>query len=438
MKLQKNKIFLKSLTCLFVILFSFLNLNAQNINNGNIVNSKWYSFSFLFSSTHHKITKEALKKINKDYYRDIGIASHLLVMSSALERGHPNIIDNGGPVKEIWEVGNKKNPGGVLKNYKQFRFIDAYENLGVICHLTQDQAVPAHVANIKHFPFDWLERYASYAGKFGEIPYVENDKEPYEYYQICQDETRSKLPKWINPKTGIPFWIASSNAPRLGEDVTLGPYGSYGGGKDSYAYWEDESDPYDDGYDSVGRKMVSLAPEITTEQLSQAVAYTRAVLESASKKLPPLVKDMKLSKNIIQSGEPLNIDFIVIDNRSKKVKVKVVIIKDEKIETIFNEVVVLNNPYPRGFNTSDSDDDEDFFEELPETKLFHRYLNIKWNGEFRGKSVVEGTYRVRVIVTDEDGNTVPSDVNNDTIEENDSVRFFSVLASQSKLSLPSF
>ena len=41
--------------------------------------------------------------------------------------------------------------------------------------------------------------------------------------------------------------------------------------------------------------------------------------------------------------------------------------------------------------------------------------------------LTEGTYNIEVRLTDEDGNTVPADVNTDGIRENDSRAFLSVV-----------
>lgn len=56
---------------------------------------------------------------------------------------HGSITLNGGNPSDIWF-------DKVLDAYSRFKFENAYYALGNLCHLTQDQAVPAHAANIRH------------------------------------------------------------------------------------------------------------------------------------------------------------------------------------------------------------------------------------------------------------------------------------------------
>ena len=111
--------------------------------------NKWWSVMF-FGSGHRASAKAALKHINKTLFPDIAAAKDILIDKSSDESGHLSPELNGGPVREIWFGNTPFSQGGVLANYTQFKFQEAYERLGTICHLTQDQATPTHAANIKH------------------------------------------------------------------------------------------------------------------------------------------------------------------------------------------------------------------------------------------------------------------------------------------------
>lgn len=140
--------------------------------------TKWHS---LFGSTHKKLAKEAIKRIDKNQYPDIDKASSILKDGAVSESGHPNFRkDNGGFPKALWETGFKKNSGGVLVNYKTLNTEAAYHSLGVICHLTQDQAVPAHAANIEHFTSEGLEAWADLNFQLGAVPEIDPSKQPYD------------------------------------------------------------------------------------------------------------------------------------------------------------------------------------------------------------------------------------------------------------------
>ena len=66
-------------------------------------------------------------------------------------------------------------------------FKEAYENIGIIVHLTQDQASPPHAANILHSYFDQFERF--YEDDLNidisviDESYIPDNLNPWEYYQ---------------------------------------------------------------------------------------------------------------------------------------------------------------------------------------------------------------------------------------------------------------
>lgn len=360
--------------------------------------NKWWS---VLSSAHKAIATAALKTVDGGAFPDIVRFSAILIKNSSNETGHPDPSANGGKVKEIWFGTAPEKEGGVLPNYEQFKFELAYLKLGIICHLTQDQSVPTHAANVNHYTNDSFEGY-SVDGNKVEIKAISDAKgnplfsdalEPYEYYQAVQDDTRRNLDSWVNPANGKPYWLPAPGAPPLGEDATYGPWGKYGAGGDYAAR---------PAYSSEGgdNSLVSASPEIRTRQLSVAGLATVKVLMAASKKLPPLVSGLTLSASAVSAEEELVMSFTAIDNRSRKVSFKVFIYKDgERLGAIKGGDVALEQ---KEMFSADS------------TVL----LKI---GAF-----APGTYMLDLRLTDEDGNTTPDEVNSDALRQNNTIATLTV------------
>jgi hypothetical protein len=100
-------------------------------------------------------------------------------------------------------------------------FNEAYENIGVIVHLTQDQAVPPHALNILHPYWDQFEKYY-FDKEFDEVDpsmidesYIPDNLNPWEYYQLVWDDTRKNARQWKDPQTGELYWVESKDAPPL-------------------------------------------------------------------------------------------------------------------------------------------------------------------------------------------------------------------------------
>lgn len=241
-----------------------------------------------------------------------------------------------------------------------------------------------------------------------------------------QNDTRSRLNTWVNPDTGIPFWVAPRTA-KFGEDITLGARGAYGGGNDTYAYWTD-SNPNGGEGNSNNRTMLTKYPEICGERLGTAVGYTRAILQSASKRLPPLVKDLRISPNLATPGAKVEIIFTALENRSRNLKYSLNVTRDGVTETILVGMMALNNPKPISYNNSyPNDPNNNRPSSVPENYLYNFSGKVAWPGHFAGKPLAEGAYAIEVSLTDEDGNTVPADVNTDSIRENDSKTVLTVV-----------
>ena len=381
----------------------------------------WGSLGILGSSTHTKIAAKALGALDMGAYPDMDLYSGQIKDGSTSEAGHENIHNGGGKLKDWWDGadGRATLKGGVLPNYTKLDVRDAYLNLGRMCHLTQDQAVPAHAAHIPHsivlhLPPDGVEKYAGKNPDFGPLPQVAGDKQPYEYYQILQDETKSHLAEWVSPVTGKPFWTTAPGGARYA-DATLGPAGVYGGGGDTFGQAA-ETDARLPG--------VMSAREIAARQLGMAAGYTVALLESASRRLPPLVAGLSVYPNVAAPGAKVQIAFTALENRTRHLKYSVTLTpRGGAPRTILAGELGLDRPRPAATVGGDGQQAAP----QPEELLFNKRVNLNWDAKPEGRPLAEGVYTVQVQLTDDDGNTVPASVNSDDSRENDTVTVFSVV-----------
>lgn len=219
------------------------------------------------------------------------------------EDGHPSLFSNGGDTKKIWE--------SALKEYRNLRFPEAYEMIGLVCHLTQDQAVPVHVANINHvitFGDNLESAVKKDLSMFDKVKaraeaLLIPDLQPYEYYQVLQNDTRKHLAEWIDPRSGHPYWPLAPDAPAFGQDTTKGPWSHY----------YDRKDTYDK----------NVSPEIIRTQTVKAAAYTEGVLKAAAKLLPPVAGDITALRKQDNAGAEADLTINIYDNRRGEINIKI-------------------------------------------------------------------------------------------------------------------
>lgn len=391
----------------------------------------WGSLGILGSSTHTKIAAKALSQLDAGAYPDMDLRGEQIKNGSTSEAGHEKIHNGGGKLKDWWDGADGRDTlkGGVLPNYTKLDIQDAYLNIGRMCHLTQDQAVPAHAAHIPHsivlnLPPDGVEKYTGKNHDFGPLPEVAPDKQPYEYYQVLQDETKSHFAEWVSPVTGKPFWAAVSDNLRQ-QDATLGPLGAYGGGADTFLQ-SAENDARQPGAPS--------AREIAARQLGMAAGYTKALIESASRRLPPLVAGFSVYPNVAAPGAKVQFAFTALENRTRHLKYAVTLTpRGGEPRTVLAGDLGLDKPRP-AFN---SGGDNPPPAPRPEELLFNKRVNLDWAAVLDGRPLPEGVYTVQVQLTDDDGNTVPASVNADDTRENDTAAVLSVV-SRAEPETPSF
>ena len=358
--------------------------------------TRWWS---ALGSAHEAISDASLKAMDAAQFPDIVSAGSTLIAGANCEAGHVNSKANGGKVKDYWFGIEPRTGGGVLRNYEQFSFTDAYFKLGMVIHLTQDQAVPTHAANILHSFNDSFEGYFSSQNNVRITEVADGAMEPYVYYQALQDDTRGRLAGWVSPKTGNPYWVPAADAPRMGVDATEGSWGRYG--PDGDVYTVRKKGPAATDTDQI----VTLNPEIRLQRLAAAGVATVNVYKSASKRLPPLVANLSVSTLTFNSLDGLRIGyaihFNVYENRSPRVTYKVSVYKDGELLGIA----------ARGKAALGKANQNDI--------MYSAQILSGWAGTADSLRLPTGNYVLDVRVTDEDGNTTPDEVNTDDIPAND-------------------
>lgn len=427
----------------------------------------WNSF---IGGAHRPIAKVALSWFEPSEFPDLTTRRGDVVDGANSEAGHPNMAHDGGRPDELWYGTEAATKGGVLGNYCRFDLRHAYKNLGLICHLTQDQAVPAHAANIYHNPLkaDMLEffvpgnsvtgsppqqepsdgeggepGYDGIIGRGDDLPpeptedlettpddvgfhrgatmadlldvlaaarpdgtasaiALDDDLPPFAPYQAVQDDTRSRLPGLVHPGTGHPYWRAPADAPPLGQDATYGPRGRYGPDGNCYAIREQPSDgaPFPPASDQM-TTWVTLSPEIWKRQVSVAAAATHAVLRSASRLLPPLVKDLSVPAGSVATGDGVPVTFSVLENRTPAVRWAVLVLRDGALVGVLaqGEATCILGAGEGGLLGA----------------------QVQTTVVIDGATMPSGSYVLDVRLTDADGNTTPDLVNEDDIPQNDTL-----------------
>lgn len=297
---------------------------------------------------------------------------------------------NGGFPEAWWDKG----AGGdnALAYYKSFDFNKAYEYIGRVCHLIQDQAVPTHAANISHgllsegviYHEDVFEREADVEGHYNAGTKTLNPatgySKPYEYYQPCMDETIGKIKahRWI-----YDYWLTDDM-----EGIPDGK-GEYGYGGDLYDY--------------------ELSLEAVTEQLEQAINYTSGALIAASKALQPLVRNLKIfgspsNAPVIDKETGSIIEFKILENRKDTVRIFMT------VDSPLGEPIISPEYGKSGegkffiLNSNGSD--------LPKEGTY----SVSWDGKLaNGRYPSDGQHTLYALVRDEDDNESPCATQNFSI-----------------------
>lgn len=131
-------------------------------------------------NTHGRLASVSLQenRLTPGAYPDLHRFRDRLISGASSESGHPNMPSNGprgGSLATDWREARAK--------YREGRFGDAYFQIGVMGHMTQDNSLPSHAYDINHVayrpPWRWpqpplsrtifgdrMESYATASGVF--------------------------------------------------------------------------------------------------------------------------------------------------------------------------------------------------------------------------------------------------------------------------------
>lgn len=325
-------------TALFIGFIIFL-FSASNA-------TAWWSAVVYNESTHHKLSDSALAKIDSASYPDIikfkaAISNWTSGPSDDANAHDGTAIPNDGSVKILWRWSQEQ--------YMKFNFAtggpstytaqngSAYYYIANIAHLVEDQAVPAHVYNIRHggvMPKDHMEELVyNYAYNPTDVNTV-----------VATDDTWNYEAMWnitdynISDPSWRYYWMTLSEAifqPSYSVFLTSDIYpdgktywfsGVYGG--DLLTTYDQYT--YADMFPVFWVSADSAEKDITGYLLGQAAAHTAGALMKMSETLPPLTKELSIdgstnSAPAIDTTSGSNITFNLYENRQPDVYVNITV-----------------------------------------------------------------------------------------------------------------
>lgn len=308
-----------------------------------------------------------------------------------------------------WNATESANRKGVLPWYKEYKFGNAYNIIGYMLHLYQDQDVPAHITFCAHgywmgpvLKIDDLENYVWGAAHYRHdattfaTPWVfmDNKNHAWSYWldDSMDDDDGDNLnpdPNDENDAAGMPI-VDGRDLYFLGRCN----WGTYGYG--DYVFSFDPLPGKDEGYDFFGEYPND---NIANEQLTKSYALTLDQMKARSEALPPLVPDdathgqPSISAKIFGPNTPVDISFVAMENRQKTVFVSIlagtVAVKDTAGKVWDGGSSATNNLAYDGNATA-----------LPWKDTIAR----SWKGELGFGQLDDGNHTIKMKVKDQDEN----------------------------------
>lgn len=334
----------------------------------------WISDPPFTSSTHKPMADRAIDIVsptNQDEYKDIYHFRSRLRLRADHEGSHLNDDDisnlaavlaggaaNGGPVELFWDQAQNL--------YKHHEFVMAYQKIGWIAHLLQDEAAPAHGANINHgrwkHKFTWptahwaqggigdnCEWYATHRS-FENVPLLdlgaaagphqEQDAEPDDYCDLMIAKTRDAILNAFPPPDGTfggpwtNYWeISTDDASLLCSSQNAAAFGEYGlnrfPGREfqgSIVRNQHQVDKdYPEGY------FAAHSRPFLQHRTKDAIEWTAGMFMTASEALPPFIFPPEypsalppILTHVCHATEAdITVRFAVFENRKKNVTISV-------------------------------------------------------------------------------------------------------------------
>lgn len=335
--------------------------------------------------THQQLAELAIRpaRLPESDFPDLQRFRGQLIDGSSDESGHESPAQNGARDRNL-----KKDWKEVKDTYRLEAFVRAYHHLGIMGHLVQDQAVPAHGFDIQHivsYPgWTWPTRMAPATRVFGdhfelyaaraEFDPIPADRlafdNPEEAYDVMLDNTQLAIlanergtPRWRGGRppappeqpTGTSTWLHYwKEGPEHLETVfapgfdvgTFTFHGSFG--ENAYPDKPADQRQYPPGW------LGDFYTPFMNYRAGEAVEHCAACWEAASKKFPPLIKRASAVRGSIVVrvpnappppgvAGPVRVEFDVLENRVKDLSSLVVRLSGV---VIFNEAPSPLDPNP--------------------------------------------------------------------------------------------
>ncbi len=352
----------------------------------------WWSVPSIVSSTHYKVTGDALSKLTATDYPDMQsqwFGPYIKKWTSgpnddAAAHGG-TAIPNGGDWQSHWT--------DALTQYKSINFASgdrsAYYYIALMMHLVEDQAVAAHAYNIRHggqVPKDHMEEMVYW--HYESFSRNSMDADDTWNYDKMRYYTRDVTLFGNDQSYWRQYWL-----PGWPHDVDIdgdiyhfdGVYAGNPIDENPYVRW----DVFPSDWEDAGITEKDLSRDL----LGQASAHVAGALMKISKSLPPLVKDLDIAPSadtvpVIDKQTGNNIHIRILENRTQNVKIFITL--DSPTGT-----PIISNEYGTGksFSLSSGTD-------LP----WEGTYTINWDGKLaNGSYPPSGEHTLYVRVQDADG-----------------------------------
>ncbi|RJQ48256.1 MAG: hypothetical protein C4538_04135 [Nitrospiraceae bacterium] len=275
-----------------------------------LLSTRLFAWDSIGSYTHRQIAVDAVSLLTPAEYPDIDMFADNLIEYSADENcshGWDFLWANGGDTLELWR-------DKVSSDYNGGDYGNAYEYIGCILHLVEDQGVPSHAFDINHGVYwawgwervgDFVEKYANKA---------ENDQSYYSYGSISIQPGNDPVAFYGN-------MISRTQSVVITNIVTPPP------GETWSDYWQPGTfGPLQFPPDRSESWYVIQHDNLVRQRITESINYVAGNMAAASKKLPPLIQNMvivptsSISPQIdITYGTQISLQ--IFENRKPTVKI---------------------------------------------------------------------------------------------------------------------
>jgi len=374
-------------------------------------------FAFAWNSigpyTHEKITDDAINELSATDYPDLHRFAEELRDGSETEAHAPPGVDGTSPRdphrwdpdrEAWWDKDDDDDKKCALQLYDEYEFEDAFEAVGFFLHLAQDLHVPAHIYRCIHGSIidgiwtDDLEDYVDDSSDYGYTynpgntawQFTDNQNRTWQYWldDTMDDDDEDDVADGV--AGGDPDHDGVDEDDLAEWDLGDNKFGTYGYGDDDPLPGNDQGSDLFEQYPNV---------DVAHKQLKLAFDETVVEIKAKSEAFPPLVPDdptngePSISAKIFGPNDPVDIEFVAMENRKKTIYVSVLAgstaIEDTSGKT-WDGGSGANYDLP-----SESDTDQ-----LP----WKGTLTFSWDGTLSSGDLDDGLHTIAMKVKDKDSN----------------------------------